>query len=248
MALLVVAVGTAGAMQPSIPKLPPVDGYNGCFDEDGALIRDLKAHVALGKPAFSQLRTELKNPLWYSKTQEYGRRPKYLYHCTKKKAAENIMREGAIKLSDDSNGDARLGDGVYMTTLPVDWADSKMVAVNNYGDKISRNFENWNKQNAYVRVTYDKLLDQDWVEEINFKQDWQSNFCVPVPQGVLYLNEKIDAEIWFHSMKRQEGELPELFWSAKGGLTPWAKMTKRKHTKYRPGMKWVYDRGWVVVK
>tara|TARA_B100001287_G_C22444629_1_gene417591 strand:+ start:140 stop:331 length:192 start_codon:yes stop_codon:yes gene_type:complete len=24
-------------------------------------------------------------------------------------------------------------------------------------------------------------------------------------------------------MKRQEGELPELFWSAKGGLTPWAK-------------------------
>ena len=247
MFLLVVAVGTAGALTPSIPKLPPVDGYNGCFDEDGALIRDLKAHVALGKPAFSQLRTELKNPLWYSKTQEYGRRPKYLYHCTKKNAAENIMREGAIYESDDSNGDARLGDGVYMTTLPVEWADPKVVATNNYGSKNSRKFENWHKQNAYVRVTFDKLVDQDWVD-MPYKQDWQSNFCVPVPQGVLYVTKEIDAEIWFHSMKRQEGELPELFWSAKGGLTPWAKMTKRKHTKYRPGMKWVYGRGWVVVK
>ena len=41
MVLLVVAVGTAGAMRPSIPKLPPVEGYNGCFDKKGALIRDL---------------------------------------------------------------------------------------------------------------------------------------------------------------------------------------------------------------
>ena len=64
MVLLVVAVGTAGAMRPSIPKLPPVEGYNGCFDEDGALIRDLEAHVDLGKPAFSQLRAELKRPVW----------------------------------------------------------------------------------------------------------------------------------------------------------------------------------------
>ena len=128
MFLLVVAVGTAGALTPSIPELPPIKGYNGCFDEDGALISDLKAHVAAGKPVLSQLGTELKRPLWYSKNHEYGRRPKYLYHCTKKKAAENIMREGAIKLSDDSNGDARLGDGVYMTTLPVD-CDPLVVAV-----------------------------------------------------------------------------------------------------------------------
>ena len=248
MVLLVVAVGTAGAMRPSIPKLPPVEGYNGCFDKKGALIRDLEAHVDAGKPVFSQLdgKRKLAYPLSYNKT-EYGRRPKYLYHCTKKNAAENMVRERVIYESDDSNGDARLGDGVYMTTLPVDWADPKVVAANNYGYKNSRNFENWNKVNAYVRVTFDKLVDQDWVEIIP-KIDWQSNFCVPVPQGVLYLTEKIDAEIWFHSMKRQEGELPELFWSAKGGLTPWAKMTKRKHTKYRPGMKWVYDRGWVVVK
>ena len=177
MVLLVVAVGTAGAMRPSIPKLPPVEGYNGCFDEDGALIRDLEAHVDLGKPAFSQLRAELKRPVWYSKNHEYGGRPKYLYHCTKKNAAENMVRERVIYESDDSNGDARLGDGVYMTTLPVDWADPKVVAANNYGYKNSRNFENWNKVNAYVRVTFDKLVDQDWVEIIP-KIDWQSNFCV----------------------------------------------------------------------
>ena len=195
MLLLSVAVGTAGAMRPSIPKLPPVEGYNGCFDKKGALIRDLEAHVDAGKPVFSQLdgKRKLAYPLSYNKT-EYGRRPKYLYHCTKKNAAENMVRERVIYESDDSNGDARLGDGVYMTTLPVDWADPKVVAANNYGYKNSRNFENWNKVNAYVRVTFDKLVDQDWVEIIP-KIDWQSNFCVPVPQGVLYLTEKIDAEI-----------------------------------------------------
>ena len=95
MALLVVAVGTAGAMQPSIPKLPPVDGYNGCFDEDGALIRDVKAHVAAGKPVFSQLRTELKNPVWYSENHEYGRRPKYLFHKRKGGLAKQLLHSRA---------------------------------------------------------------------------------------------------------------------------------------------------------
>ena len=56
--MLVVAVGTAGAWKPPIAKA--VKGYNGCFDKEGALIRqfdkdgapirDLEAHVAAGKP------------------------------------------------------------------------------------------------------------------------------------------------------------------------------------------------------
>ena len=56
--MLVVAVGTAGAWKPPIVKA--VKGYNGCFDKEGALIRqfdkdgapirDLEAHVAAGKP------------------------------------------------------------------------------------------------------------------------------------------------------------------------------------------------------
>ena len=35
--MLVVAVGTAGAWKPPIAKA--VKGYNGCFDKEGALIR-----------------------------------------------------------------------------------------------------------------------------------------------------------------------------------------------------------------
>ena len=132
MVLLVVAVGTAGAMRPSIPKLPPVEGYNGCFDEDGALISDLEAHVDAGKAVFSQLGTELKSPSWYSENHEYGGRPKYLYHWTKKKDARNMAKVRHILASKKSDGDAFLGEGVYMTAIPQ-WADPDVVRKNNYG-------------------------------------------------------------------------------------------------------------------
>ena len=191
MALLVVAVGTAGAMQPSIPKLPPVDGYNGCFDEDGALIRDLEAHVALGKPAFSQLRTELKNPLWYSENHEYGRRPKYLFHWTAKKYAKIIADDKCIDLTETSGGDAFLGEGVYMTAIP-EWADPEVVRRNNYGAK-GKQFDRWNSANAYVRVDYDAVHEILTIKE---KADWQSNFCIRVPMmGKLLLTPKIGAKI-----------------------------------------------------
>ena len=191
MALLVVAVGTAGAMQPSIPKLPPVDGYNGCFDEDGALIRDVKAHVAAGKPVFSQLRTELKNPVWYSENHEYGRRPKYLFHWTAKKYAKIIADDECIEQTEASGGDAYLGQGVYMTAIPG-WADPEVVRRNNYGAK-GKQFDRWNSANAYVRVDYDAVYEILTIKE---KADWQSNFCIRVPMmGKLLLTPKIGAKI-----------------------------------------------------
>ena len=193
MALLVVAVGTAGAMQPSIPKLPPVEGYNGCFDEDGALIRDLEAHVALGKPAFSQLRAELKRPVWYSKNHEYGGRPKYLYHWTKKKDAKTMAKDRRphILASKKSDGDAFLGEGVYMTAIP-EWADPEVVRKNNYGGAMWKQFDRWHRANAYIRVDYEPLAER---LDIKVKADWQSNFCIRVPKGKLFLSRGIGAVI-----------------------------------------------------
>ena len=202
MALLVVAVGTAGAMQPSIPKLPPVDGYNGCFDEDGALIRDVKAHVAAGKPVFSQLRTELKNPVWYSENHEYGRRPKYLFHWTAKKYAKIIADDKCIDLTETSGGDAFLGEGVYMTAIP-EWADPEVVRKNNYGGAMWKQFDRWHRANAYIRVDYEPLAER---LDIKVKADWQSNFCIRVPKGKLFLSRGIGAVIcwdmtWDHKKK-----------------------------------------------
>ena len=131
--MLVVAVGTAGAWKPPIAKA--VKGYNGCFDKEGALIRqfdkdgapirDLEAHVAAGKPVFSQQRNELKNPLSYYQStppRGYGQYPKYLFHWTTKKDAKLIKKARHILASKKSDGDAFLGEGVYMTAIPQ-WAD-----------------------------------------------------------------------------------------------------------------------------
>ena len=204
MVLLVVAVGTAGAMRPSIPKLPPVEGYNGCFDEDGALIRDLEAHVDLGKPAFSQLRAELKRPVWYSKNHEYGGRPKYLYHWTKKKDAKTMAKDRRphILASKKSDGDAFLGEGVYMTAIP-EWADPEVVRKNNYGGAMWKQFDRWHRANAYIRVDYEPLAER---LDIKVKADWQSNFCIRVPKGKLFLSRGIGAVIcwdmtWDHKKK-----------------------------------------------
>ena len=214
MVLLVVAVGTAGAMRPSIPKLPPVEGYNGCFDEDGALIRDLEAHVDLGKPAFSQLRAELKRPVWYSKNHEYGGRPKYLYHWTKKKDAKNMAKVRHILASKKSDGDAFLGEGVYMTAIPQ-WADPDVVRKNNYGGAMWNKFNRWNSANAYVRVDYEPLVE---ILEMKPKADWQSNFCIRVPMGRLLLTPRIGAKIsWtpnWDLKKREWIECEEWDWVA----------------------------------
>jgi hypothetical protein len=213
--MLVVAVGTAGAMKPSIPKLPAVKGYNGCLDEDGALIRDLKAHVAAGKPVFSQRGTELKNPLGYSKNHEYGRRPKWLFHWTTKKDAKLIKDAGYIEQTEASGGDAYLGQGVYMTSIPG-WADPEVVRRNNYGGAMWNQFNRWNSANAYVRVDYDAVY-----ELLNMKikeAAWQSNFCIRVPMGKLHLTPRIGAVIswtptWDHK-KREWRECEEWDWIA----------------------------------
>ena len=205
MALLVIAVGTAGAMRPSIPQLPPVQGYTGCFDEDGALIRDLKAHVAAGKPVFSQQRNELKHPLSYYKS-EYGRRPKYLFHWTAKKYAKIIADDECIEQTEASGGDAYFGQGVYMTAIPG-WADPEVVRKNNYGGAMWNKFNKWHKANAYVRVDYEPLVE---ILEMKPKADWQSNFCIRVPMGNLRLTPRIGAVIsWTPTWDRKEREWRE---------------------------------------
>ena len=193
----------------------PVEGYNGCFAENGALIRDLKAHVAAGKPVFSQRGTELKNPLGYSKNHEYGRRPKWLFHWTTKKDAKLIKDAGYIEQTEASGGDAYLGQGVYMTSIPG-WADPEVVRRNNYGGAMWNQFNRWNSANAYVRVDYDAVY-----ELLNMKikeAAWQSNFCIRVPMGKLHLTPRIGAVIswtptWDHK-KREWRECEEWDWIA----------------------------------
>ena len=199
-------LAVAGAMKPSISKLPPVEGYNGCLDEDGALIRDLQAHVAAGKPVLSQLGTELQKPVWYSKNHEYGRRPKYLFHWTSKKDAKLIADAGCILQTEESDGDAYLGKGVYMTAIPG-WADPEVVRKNNYGGAMWNKFNKWHKANAYVRVDYEPLVE---ILEMKPKADWQSNFCIRVPMGKLLLLPKIGAKIsWTPTWDRKKREWRE---------------------------------------
>ena len=225
MFLLVVAVGTAGALTPSIPELPPIKGYNGCFDRDGALIRqfdkngrplpDLEDHVDAGKPVFSQQRNELKNPLSYH-TSKYGRYPKYLFHWTKKKDARNMAKVRHILASKKSEGDASLGEGVYMTAIPQ-WADPDVVRKNNYGGAMWNKFNRWNSANAYVRVDYAALFE---ILEMKPKADWQSNFCIRVPMGRLLLTPRIGARIsWtptWDPTKREWRECEEWDWPPPG--------------------------------
>ena len=191
-AVLVVAVGTAA--------LRPIKGYNGCFDKDGALLRqvdkngrplpDLFLHVASGQPVFSQQRNELKDPLSYD-TSKYGQYPKYLFHWTKKKLAKKIAEAGYIEETLASGGDAYLGEGVYMTSIP-EWANQDVVRKNNYGGAMWNKFDRWNSANAYVRVDYEPLAERLGIE---VKADWQSNFCIRVPKGKLFLNRSIGAVI-----------------------------------------------------
>ena len=226
-------------------------GYCGLFNDRGIMVPRWEWKYYDHGDLCSQLDTPITMP-WseYAETK-YGRQPKWLYHCTHRTAAEQIAKDRAIYESDDSKpGDAFLGDGVYMTAMPVDWADPEAVKRNNWGPNNARKFENWHKLNAYVRVRFDKLWDAKKWAKIEYKENWQSNFCVKTRAGVLYLTKELDAEIWFHSSYegRGNGELPELYWSAKGGYTPFSRMTRKKHT-VRPGneeMTYICGRGWVV--
>ena len=225
-------------------------GYTGLFNDRGIMVPPWEWKYYDHGDLCSQLDTPIMMP-WskYAET-EYGRQPKWLYHCTHRTAAEQIAKDRAIYESDDSKpGDAFLGDGVYMTAMPVDWADPEAVKRNNWGPNNARKFENWHKLNAYVRVRFDKLWDAKKWAKIEYKENWQSNFCVKTRAGVLYLTKELDAEVWFHSSEegRCNGELPELYWSAKGGYTRFSRMTKKKHTvQGSEEMTYIYGHGWVV--
>ena len=121
--------------------------------------------------------------------------PKHLYHATTMKAAKQITKDRYIDASCESNGDAFLGDGVYFTAIPVEWADPEVVRKNNFGG-IWKQFKYWNKANAYIRVDFEPL---DEMFDIEYKTDWQSSFCIKVPKGKLLLTKKINAVIrWDH--------------------------------------------------
>ena len=206
-----------GAVSLHLPK------YTGCFDGDGGMYSrqeltdpDLREWVK-----FDQNKNVISRPDEYLKTK-YGQQPKYLYHCTTKENAREIAKSGVIYGSKESNGDAYLGDGVYFTALPADWAESRLVRESNWG-RLSP--KNRNKLNAYVRVSYDGIVNLPWYPEIATGKD-DTSFCVEVPRGDLSVKLRaLDAEIWFHALDRWElgipgyQDEPELYWSAKRGFT-----------------------------
>ena len=171
---------------------------------------------------FDQNKNVISRPDEYLKTN-YGQQPKYLYHCTNRENAREIAKSGVIYESEKSNGgDAFLGDGVYFTALPADWAESRLVRESNWG-RLSP--KNRNKLNAYVRVRFDGIANLPWYPEIRTGKD-DTSFCVPVPRGDLSVKlQALDAEIWFHALDRWElgipgyQDEPELYWSAKRGFT-----------------------------
>ena len=206
-----------GAVSLHLPK------YTGCFNGDGGMYSrqeltdpDLREWVK-----FDQNKNVISRPDEYLKTK-YGQQPKYLYHCTKKENARKIAKSGVIYGSKESNGDAYLGDGVYFTALPADWAESRLVRESNWG-RLSP--KNRNKLNAYVRVSYDGIVNLPWYPEIATSKN-DTSFCVEVPRGDLSVKLRaLDAEIWFHALDRWElgipgyQDEPELYWSAKRGFT-----------------------------
>ena len=217
-----------GAVSLHLPK------YTGCFNGDGGMYSrqeltdpDLREWVK-----FDQNKNVISRPDEYLKTK-YGQQPKYLYHCTKKENARKIAKSGVIYGSKESNGDAYLGDGVYFTALPADWAESRLVRESNWG-RLSP--KNRNKLNAYVRVSYDGIVNLPWYPEIATGKD-DTSFCVEVPRGDLSVKLRaLDAKIWFHALDRWElgtpgyQDEPELYWSAKRGF---AKKPRRNTKRTR---------------
>ena len=206
-----------GAVSLHLPK------YTGCFNGDGGMYsrQELTDPNLREWVKFDQNKNVISRPDEYLKTN-YGQQPKYLYHCTTKGNARRIAKDCVIYGSKESNGDAYLGDGVYFTALPADWAESRLVRESNWG-RLSP--KNRNKLNAYVRVSYDGIVNLPWYPEIATGKD-DTSFCVEVPRGDLSVKLRaLDAEIWFHALDRWElgipgyQDEPELYWSAKRGFT-----------------------------
>ena len=177
---------------------------------------------------FDQNKNVISRPDEYLKTK-YGQQPKYLYHCTNRENAREIAKSGVIYESEKSNGgDAFLGDGVYFTAIPANWADPEVVKANNWGWQNIAKYRH--RDNAFVRINFDALVNLPWNPEIAFDKKRNANFCVKVPRGDLSVTlPALDAEIWFHPVDH-DGD-PERFWSAKRGYEP--KFAKKRTWKRR---------------
>ena len=138
-------------------------GYKGLFTRDGDLIRDLDKYVRSGQPCFSQLQNEVKNPFAYAKTR-YGKEPKFVYHYTDNER------------SLEQDGDAKMGDCVYMTTIP-EWASKKVILRNNY-DGAALKDEYSRRAEAFIRIPFEDLDNYLAWADGEFQTDKRSVFCI----------------------------------------------------------------------
>ena len=208
-----------GAVSLHLPK------YTGWFRIDGSMIlrRELNAHQSQrdffgeSERVWSQIDNEITRPLDYLTNSPYSQQPKFLFHCTTKQSAKKIAESGVIYASEKSNGgDAFLGDGVYFTAIPADWADPDVVKANNWGWQNIGKYRH--RDNAFVRINFDALVNLSWEPDIVTGKD-DTSFCVKVPRGDLSITlPALEAEIWFHAVGHTSE--PERFWSAKRGYAP----------------------------
>jgi len=150
-------------------------GYKGLFTRDGDLIRDLDKYVRSGQPCFSQLQNEVKNPFAYAKTR-YGKEPKFVYHYTDNESLRKILMSGEILPSLEQDGDAKMGDGVYMTTIP-EWASKKVILRNNY-DGAALKDEYSRRAEAFIRIPFEDLDNYLAWADGEFQTDKRSVFCI----------------------------------------------------------------------
>ena len=79
----------------------------------------------------------------------------YFYHYTSKDGAKGIVLSGKIAPSLRANGDARYGDGVYLTT--VDPSLGKEIVINNNWDGTARNSSKKMEQYFEIRIPSKKV-------------------------------------------------------------------------------------------
>jgi hypothetical protein len=60
-----------------------------------------------------------------------------LYHYTSSEGCAGILHEGVIRRSEDTNRDAFLGKGVYLTALPP-WTNVQKLIQNNWDGRAER--------------------------------------------------------------------------------------------------------------
>jgi hypothetical protein len=173
-----------------LPSVAALQGYNGIFDANGRMVKNLRAHMANNRPCYSQLGNELKYPFKYAERSEYAKQPKYLYHYTTKSGARRIVDALEILPSRKENGDAYMGDGVYMTTIP-EWADPQVILSNNYGAQGRKHYGH--RADAAVRILFKDLLEV-LEADIKYRTDSRSVFCI-LGRRPLQLRHGMDIEL-----------------------------------------------------